>query len=226
MATFKYYDGTKYNRITGGLVPKTANTTSDTETYSCNYVNTQVDDLNTTIAGVDSIASNKPDAISTYAENPMDTYNCVYINNTISNSRLKSAILVALSENKSLTVSTAWSDITIPFNKVLRKIGDGFSLNTSTGTITASENVKNVKVTIGVRIDNNISGSVYPRIYSQSGISNFTESGGKSSGQIKNETIDKCDTSKNIQGGFRCSATGEVILTGSEQYTYMLVEEL
>ena len=39
MATFKYYDGTKYNRITGGLVPKTVNTTSDTETYSCNYVN-------------------------------------------------------------------------------------------------------------------------------------------------------------------------------------------
>lgn len=39
MATFKYYDGTKYNRITGGLVPKTSKTTSDTETYSCNYVN-------------------------------------------------------------------------------------------------------------------------------------------------------------------------------------------
>jgi len=39
MATYKYYDGTKWNRITGGLVPKTAKTTSDTETYSCNYVN-------------------------------------------------------------------------------------------------------------------------------------------------------------------------------------------
>lgn len=148
------------------------------------------------------------------------------IENEIKESRLKSAILVALTENKSLTVSTAWSDITIPFNKVLRKIGDGFSLNTSTGVITASENVKNVKVTIGVKVNNNISGNVYPRIYSQSGISNFTESGDRNSGQIKNETIDKCDTSKTIQGGFRCSATGEVILLGSEQYTYMLVEEL
>lgn len=148
------------------------------------------------------------------------------IENEIKGSRLKSAILVALSENKSLTVSTAWSDITIPFNKVLRKIGDGFSLNTSTGTITASENVKNVKVTIGVKVNNNISGNVYPRIYSQSGISNFTESGDETSGQIKNETIDKCDTSKTIQGGFRCSDIGEVIITGSEQYTYMLVEEL
>lgn len=148
------------------------------------------------------------------------------IENEIKESRLKSVILVALSENKSLTVSTAWSDITIPFNKVLRKIGDGFSLNTSTGTITASENVKNIKVTLAVKINNDISGNVYPRIYSQSGISNFTESGDKTSGQIKNETIDKCDTSKTIQGGFRCSSTGEVIITGSEQYTYMLVEEL
>ena len=148
------------------------------------------------------------------------------IEDGIKEGRSKSAILVALTENKSLTVSTAWSDITIPFNNVLRKVGDGFSLNTSTGVITASENVKNVKVTIAVKVNNNISGNVYPRIYSQSGISNFTESGDKTSGQIKNETIDKCDTTKTIQGGFRCSNTGEVIITGSEQYTYMLVEEL
>ena len=155
-----------------------------------------------------------------------NTYSCDYLNDTIDNSKLKSAILVSLSENKSLTVSTAWSDIKIPFDKVLRKIGDGFSLNTSTGVITASENVKNVKISIGVRVNNEISGNVYPRIYSQSGISNFTESGNKATGQIRNETIDKCDTSKIIQGGFRCSGTGEVILLGSEQYTYMLVEEL
>lgn len=148
------------------------------------------------------------------------------IENEIEGSKLKSAILVALTENKSINVSTAWSDIIIPFNKVLRKIGDGFSLNTSTGVITASEKVKNVKVTIGVKVSNNISGNVYPRIYSQSGISNFTESGDKTTGQIRNETIDKCDASKSIQGGFRCSTTGEVIFSGTEQYTYMLVEEL
>lgn len=46
MATFKYYDGTKYNRITGGLVPKTTKTTSDTETYSCNYVNGVLENKN------------------------------------------------------------------------------------------------------------------------------------------------------------------------------------
>lgn len=156
-----------------------------------------------------------------------NTYSCDYLNDTIDNSKLKSAILVGLSENKSLTVSTAWSDIKIPFNNIIRKIGNGFSLNTSTGAITASENVKNVKITLGIMIDNTISGNVYPRIYSQSGISNFTESGDSTfMGQLRNETIDKCDTSKTIQGGFRCSGTGEVIVKGSQQYTYMLVEEL
>lgn len=154
------------------------------------------------------------------------TISCDYLNDTIDNSKLKSAILVGLSENKSFTVSAAWSDIKIPFDNVIRKIGDGFSLDASTGNITASEKVKNVKVTLGITVNNNISGNVYPRIYSQSGISNFTESGDKTTGQIRNETIDKCDTSKTIQGGFRCSGTGEVILMGTEQYTYMLVEEL
>lgn len=148
------------------------------------------------------------------------------IENEIKGSKLKSAILVALTENKSINVSTAWSDIKIPFDNVIRKIGDGFSLDASTGNITASENVKNVKVTLGIRVNNNILGNVYPRIYSQSGVSDFTESGDKTTGQIRNETIDKCDTSKIIQGGFRCSSTGEVILMGTEQYTYMLVEEL
>ena len=155
-----------------------------------------------------------------------NTYSCDYLNDTIDNSKLKSAILVGLSENKNINVSAAWSDIKIPFDNVIRKIGDGFSLDASTGNITASEKVKNVKVTLGIRVNNNISGNLYPRIYSQSGISNFTESGDKTTGQIRNETIDKCDTSKTIQGGFRCSATGEVILMGTEQYTYMLVEEL
>ena len=84
MATFKYYDGTKYNRITCGLVPKTTRTTSDTETYSCNYVNSQVDDLNTTIIGVDSIVAKKPNAINTYTTSATDAYTCEYINaNTI-----------------------------------------------------------------------------------------------------------------------------------------------
>ena len=149
------------------------------------------------------------------------------IENGIDTSKLKSAILVGLNKNKSLNVSTAWNDIKIPFDNVIRKIGDGLSLDTSTGNIIASENVKNVKITIAVKVKNDISGSLYPRIYSQSGISNFAENGDSAFiGQIRNETIDKCDTLKTIQGGFRCSSTGEVIIMGTEQYTYMLVEEL
>lgn len=154
------------------------------------------------------------------------TYACDYLNDTMDSNRLKSAILVALNENKSINVPAAWNDITIPFDKVVRKIGDGFSLNTSTGVITASEEVKNIKISIGVRINNEFSGSVYPRIYTQSGISGFTESGNKSSGQIRNETIDKCDTLKTIRSGFRSNSSGEVIIMGTEQYTFMLVEEL
>ena len=65
MATFKYYDGTKYNRITGGLVPKTTKTTSDTETYSCNYVNNEVDKL---------LPENSKTTGTT------NTYSCDYIN--------------------------------------------------------------------------------------------------------------------------------------------------
>ena len=68
MATFKYYDGTKYNRITGGLVPKTVNTTSDTETYSCNYVNNEVDKL---------LPENSKTTGTT------NTYSCNYLNNAI-----------------------------------------------------------------------------------------------------------------------------------------------
>ena len=68
MATFKYYDGTKYNRITGGLVPKTTKTTSDTETYSCNYVNNEVDKL---------LPENSKTTGTT------NTYSCDYINGII-----------------------------------------------------------------------------------------------------------------------------------------------
>ena len=61
----------------GILVPKTTTTTSDTETYSCNYVNEQVDDLNTKV-------NNKPNANNAYTASATDTYTCNYINaNTI-----------------------------------------------------------------------------------------------------------------------------------------------
>lgn len=76
MATFKYYDGTKYNRITGGLVPKTTKTTSDTETYSCNYVNANTipvinfsgdfNDYKETAVGQCQMSANKPPTGANY----------------------------------------------------------------------------------------------------------------------------------------------------------------
>lgn len=52
-------------------------TTGTTNTYSCNYVNAQVDDINTKV-------NNKPNAINTYTTSTTDAYTCEYINtNTI-----------------------------------------------------------------------------------------------------------------------------------------------
>lgn len=39
MSTLKRYNGTSWERIGGSVAPKTTKTTSDTDTYSCNYVN-------------------------------------------------------------------------------------------------------------------------------------------------------------------------------------------
>lgn len=137
----------------------------------------------------------------------------------------KSAILVGLSANVSITSSTSWTNNKIIFNNVLRKIGDGFSLDTSTGVITASEKVKAFKCTLCLKIQTKPSFEVYPVIQSQSGLSAYTEYTTNAT-QVKNETIDKCDTNKAIYGVFRTSGTGAVSLTGTRQYTYMLVEEL
>lgn len=164
--------------------------------------------------------------VNTSSTSQTDTYSCDYINNSIDSSREKSAILVTLSENKSFNVSTAWGDNIIPFDTIIRKIGDGFMLETSTGTIKPADKVKNVKITLGLNLNNTVSGQVYPRIYSQSGISNFSEYGNEVNVVLRNETVDKCDTSKIIKGGFRYSTTGEVIIKGWQQSTFMLVEEL
>ena len=104
MATFKYYDGTKYNRITGGLVPKTVNTTSDTETYSCNYVNNEVDKL---------LPENSKTTGTT------NTYSCDYIN-----SLKPSAITVGLTNDTTFTTSS----LIVPLDKVVGSTGSKFEL--------------------------------------------------------------------------------------------------
>lgn len=148
------------------------------------------------------------------------------IENGIDTSKLKSAILVILNEITEVTLTEAWEVLTIPFNKVLRKLGDGFSLSND-GTVVASNDVKRFRATVGVRITENYSADVYPRILSETGASGFSESAYQAnSTQIKNETIGTCINNKNIYATITAAQAGTVKLRGENQYTYMLVEEL
>ena len=155
-----------------------------------------------------------------------NTYSCDYINNTIDNSKLKSAILVILNEPTEVTLTGGWVQSKIPFNKVLRKLGDGFSLSNN-GIVVASNDIKRFKAVVGVRMMENYSADIYPRILSEMGASWFSESGYQaSSTQLKNETIGTCINNKNIYATITSSRVGTVKLRGDNQYTYMLVEEL
>lgn len=95
MATYKYFDGTKWNRITGGLVPKTTKTTSDTETYACNYVN-----------GIVESGSNENGNWIKYADGTMICTNRYFIQ-TKGNTTTQSGALYVSSEiqGKSFPVS-------------------------------------------------------------------------------------------------------------------------
>lgn len=155
-----------------------------------------------------------------------NTYSCDYLNDTINNSKLKSAILVGLSSNVDITISASWNGVRIPFDTVLRKVGNGFSLS-SDNRIIASDNVKRFKATVGIRLSEPYTKEVFPRINSQTGASQYMESGSTSvSTCLKNETIDNCDTNKNIYASISSECTGTVKLRGTQGYTYMLVEEL
>lgn len=148
------------------------------------------------------------------------------IEDGIKEGRLKSAILVALNENTDLTLTEAWIQFKIPFNKVLRKLGDGFSLSND-GTVVASSDVKRFRAIVGVRITEAFSADIYPLIISEIGLSGFSESGYQASfTQLRNETIGTCTNDKNIYSTISSGQTGTVKLRGDNQYTYMLVEEL
>ena len=43
MSQLKRYNGTDWETVGGSIAPKTTTTTSDTDTYSCNYVNEKTD---------------------------------------------------------------------------------------------------------------------------------------------------------------------------------------
>ena len=150
-----------------------------------------------------------------------------WLTNQISNiSKEKSAILVTFNTNTDLEITEAWVQKKIPFDTVGRKIGNGFSL-ANDGTVVASSDVKRFRAVVGVRMIENYSVDVYPRICSESGASWYTDSGYQNSTtQIRNETVDTCVNNKNIYATLSSSRVGTVKLRGDFAYTYMLVEEL
>ena len=156
-----------------------------------------------------------------------NTYSCDYINNAMDNNRLKSAILVGLSDNVNITISTPWGGARVPFNKVIRQIGNGLTLDTSTGIVTASEEVKAVRISYGIALQEAYTTNIYPRIMAPTGTAYFNGFGNPSNGiPLTGEIIGDCSTSKTMYTEVKASQTGTIKIKGTELYTYMLVEEL
>ena len=156
-----------------------------------------------------------------------NTYSCDYLNDTIDNSKLKSAILVGLSDNVDITISASWGGTGVPFNKVIRQIGNGLTLDTSTGIVTASEEVKAVRISYGIILQEAYTTNIYPRIVPPTGASYFNGFGNPSNGiPLTGEIIGDCSTSKTMNIEVKASQTGTIKIKGTELYTYMLVEEL
>lgn len=144
--------------------------------------------------------------------------NDIYLDNTSVN---KSAILVSLSQNATITSNEGWSWLKIPFDKVISKIGNDFSL--VDGMVVCNKSNVRVKVTLHVYMVSAPS-SAYPSVsignyygqyqeYAATGIVNALEIG----------TLNK---NWNVRGFIRPSFTGEATIKGTYLYTYMLVEEL
>nr|DAQ70778.1 MAG TPA: hypothetical protein [Caudoviricetes sp.] len=144
--------------------------------------------------------------------------NDIYLDSTSVN---KSAILVSLSQNATITSNEGWSWLKIPFDKVISKIGNDFSL--VDGMVVCNKSNVRVKVTLHVYMVSAPS-SAYPSVsignyygqyqeYAATGIVNALEIG----------TLNK---NWNVRGFIRPSFTGEATIKGTYLYTYMLVEEL
>lgn len=144
--------------------------------------------------------------------------NDIYLDSTSVN---KSAILVSLSQNATITSNEGWSWLKIPFDKVISKIGNDFSL--VDGMVVCNKSNVRVKVTLHVYMVSAPSsaylsvsiGNYYGQYqeYAATGIVNALEIG----------TLNK---NWNVRGFIRPSFTGEATIKGTYLYTYMLVEEL
>lgn len=67
MAQLKRYNGSSWEYVGGNIAPKTSKTTSDTDVYSCNYINNIVGKTNTLWSGTSASVGEK--ALSDSIEN-------------------------------------------------------------------------------------------------------------------------------------------------------------
>lgn len=139
----------------------------------------------------------------------------------------KSAIMVYINKNITIAATLAWGQYRLPFNAVYRKIGNAFSLNTSTGEVAYSGNSKILKVTMAImRSSETTCGNLYP---TNSTLNMYYQTFATSSNPFAiTNTIINATKGMLISPYIRPSGKGTIVLQGdgNSPYTYMIVEEL
>lgn len=144
--------------------------------------------------------------------------NNIYLDSTSVN---KSAILVSLSQNATITSNEGWSWLKIPFDKVISKIGNDFSL--VNGMVVCNKDNVRVKVTLHVYMVSAPS-SAYTGISIGDYYGQYQEYA--ATGVINSLEIGNLNKNWNVRGFIRPSFIGDAVIKGTYLYTYMLVEEL
>ena len=133
----------------------------------------------------------------------------------------KSAIMVALSQNITITSTEAWSWLKIPFDKVISKIGNDFSL--VDGMVVCNKNGVRAKVTLHVYMVSAPS-PAYPSISMGDYYGRYQEYA--ATGVVNALEIGNLNRNWNVRGFIKPSFIGDAVIKGYDLYTYMLVEEI
>ena len=133
----------------------------------------------------------------------------------------KSAIMVALSQNTTITSTEGWSWLKIPFDTVISKIGNDFSL--VDGMVVCNKNGVRAKVTLHVYVISAPS-PVYPSISMGDYYGRYQEYA--ATGVVNALEIGNLNRNWNVRGFIRPSFIGDAVIKGYDLYTYMLVEEI
>ena len=133
----------------------------------------------------------------------------------------KSAIMVALSQNTTITSTEGWTWLKIPFDTVISKIGNDFSL--VNGMVVCNKDNVRAKVTLHVYVISAPS-PVYPSISMGDYYGRYQEYA--ATGVVNAVEIGNLHKNWNARGFIRPSFVGDAVIKGYDLYTYMLVEEI